>query len=76
MCVFFAEDFNKKILNPDLSQQDLEKLHRDLCDLYKNYLAPTAPDRIKFEESIVTELEESMYGKIQDACAMFTICDI
>jgi len=62
---FPTEDFNKKILNPDLSQQDLEKLHGDLCELYRNYLAPNAPDRIHFDESIVTEIQESKYNCTQ-----------
>ena len=55
------DDFNKKILNPDLSQGDLVELHNMAKDLYKSYCSPNALDRIKFDEDIVTELRD---GKI------------
>ncbi|XP_052220353.1 sorting nexin-14-like isoform X2 [Dreissena polymorpha] len=61
-----CEDFNKKILDPELSQQDLVRLHSDVCDLYRNYLAPSAPDRISFEDSIVSEMQEIVTGDPED----------
>ncbi|XP_052800556.1 sorting nexin-14-like [Mya arenaria] len=61
-----CEDFNKKILDPELSQQDLEKLHASVRELYRNYLAPNAPDKIKLDESIVTELQEIVDGDPED----------
>ena len=57
--VLISEDFNKRILNPDLTEAELVKLHGSVKDLYRNYCAPSAPDRIKFEENIVNELKES-----------------
>ena len=56
---FFTDDFNKKILNPDLSQGDLVELHNMVKDLYRSYCSPTALDRIKFDENIVNELQDS-----------------
>ena len=58
--LFFShvDDFNKKILNPDLSQGDLVELHNMAKDLYRSYCSPTALDRIKFDEDIVEELRE------------------
>lgn len=57
-----CDDFNKKILNPDLSQGDLVELHNMAKDLYRSYCSPTALDRIKFDEDIVNELREVVEG--------------
>ena len=53
-----AEDFNKHILTPDLGVEELERLHADLRDLYRNYMEPNAPDRIQFDENIVSEIQD------------------
>ena len=57
----FTEDFNKKILNPDLSESDLIYLHNDLKILYKNYCSSDGSDRINFEENIINELKEGRF---------------
>ena len=54
-----SEDFNRKILNPDLSSTDLVYLHNDLKLLYKNYCSTGGSDRINFEENIINEIKES-----------------
>ncbi|KAJ8299813.1 hypothetical protein KUTeg_023873 [Tegillarca granosa] len=53
-----CEDFNKRILSPELSQGELVELHNMAKDLYKSYCAESALDRIKFDEEIVNELKE------------------
>ena len=58
-----SEDFNTRILSPELSQGDLVELHNMAKDLYRNYCAKDAVDRIKFDEDIVSELAE---GKTED----------
>ncbi|KAL4225712.1 Sorting nexin-14 [Mactra antiquata] len=57
-----CEDFNKRILNPDLSTQDLSKLHEDLKDLHRNYFSSSSPDKINFETMIISEVEEILEG--------------
>lgn len=60
--LFISEDFNKKILNPDLSSSDLDCLHNDLKAIYKNYCASGGSDKINFEESIIREIKESKFN--------------
>ncbi|KAK3581483.1 hypothetical protein CHS0354_031816 [Potamilus streckersoni] len=57
-----CEEFNKRILNPELSQSELVALHNSAKELYHNYCSPLALDRIKFEESIVEELRDIIEG--------------
>lgn len=57
-----CEDFNTRILSPELSQGDLVELHNMAKDLYKSYCAKDAVDRIKFDEDIVSELAEVVEG--------------
>ncbi|XP_053384502.1 sorting nexin-14-like [Mercenaria mercenaria] len=67
-----CEDFNKKILDPDLSTQDLSKLHEDLKELHRNYFSPKSPDRINFEENIVSEVQEIIDGTHFDVLKLRT----
>ncbi|KAL3842670.1 hypothetical protein ACJMK2_020660 [Sinanodonta woodiana] len=57
-----CEEFNKRILNPELSQSELVVLHNSAKELYHNYCSPQALDRIKFEESVVEELKDIIEG--------------
>ncbi|XP_069131952.1 sorting nexin-14-like isoform X2 [Argopecten irradians] len=57
-----CDDFNKQVLNPELSQSALVELHNHAKDLYRAYCAKNAPDKIKFDEEIVSELKEILEG--------------
>ncbi|XP_046344151.1 sorting nexin-14-like isoform X1 [Haliotis rufescens] len=57
-----CDDFNERILSPSVSQSELVELHNMAKDLYNSYCAPTALDRIKFDEQIVKELEGVIKG--------------
>ncbi len=57
-----VEEFNSKILTPEFTDIELEKLHTDLKDMYRNYCDPDAHDRIHFEEDIVVQLKEICEG--------------
>ena len=63
ICVFciFAEEFNSKILTPELSPKQIEKLHMELATLYDMYFAPNSIDRIMFDEDIVMQIEGGKY---------------
>ncbi|ESO84230.1 hypothetical protein LOTGIDRAFT_184319 [Lottia gigantea] len=52
-----CDDFNRRLLSPDLSQSEFHELHAMAKDLYKNFCDPTAVDRIKFDEKIIAELK-------------------
>ncbi|KAK6170027.1 hypothetical protein SNE40_018516 [Patella caerulea] len=53
-----CEDFNKRILSPDVSQSEFIELHSMAKDLYKSYCDPNALDRINFSEKIINELSD------------------
>ncbi|XP_064595473.1 sorting nexin-14-like isoform X2 [Liolophura sinensis] len=59
---FQCEDFNNRILTPDLSSEELAELHSMATDLYKNYCSPDAVDGIKFEEDLVNDLANIIHG--------------
>lgn len=56
-----SDDFNRRILSPDVSQSEFVELHAILKNLYQNYCAPTATDRIKFDDDIVDALREGWF---------------
>lgn len=53
-----VDDFNKRILNPDLTQDQLISLHKDINEMYCTYFAYGAVDRINFEDDIVQEMRK------------------
>ena len=53
-------------MTPELSDKELEKLHSDLKDMYRNYCAPQAHDKIQFDDDIVSQLEESKIFHIHE----------
>jgi len=53
---FFAEEFNGKMLTPDVNKQELEHLYKEAWDLFSVYFSPESPDKINFSEQIVTEM--------------------
>ncbi|XP_059174499.1 sorting nexin-14-like isoform X2 [Physella acuta] len=57
-----CDDFNRRILSPDVSQSEFVELHMTAKDLYKNYCAPNALDRIKFDDDIVETLRQVVEG--------------
>ncbi|CAL1530450.1 unnamed protein product [Lymnaea stagnalis] len=57
-----CEDFNRRILSPDVSQSEFVELHMTAKELYKNYCAPNALDRIKFDDDVVETLREVVEG--------------
>ena len=55
----FVDEFNRKVLMPELTPSQLEELHVELRDLYRVYCDPASVDRIQFDDSIVTQLKQS-----------------
>ncbi|XP_067005138.2 sorting nexin-14 [Anabrus simplex] len=51
-----VEEFNRKMLNPELNAQDLENIYKEAWDLYSVYFSPASPDRIPFNPSVVDEM--------------------
>ena len=58
--IFFStEEFNTKLLTPEMSPKALDSLHSELKELYVQYCDPTAPDHIQFDQDIVSEIKDS-----------------
>ena len=54
-----SEEFNSKMLTPELTEDQLSELHQELRDLYRMYCGPNAVDRIQFDDDIVRQLQDS-----------------
>ncbi|XP_046854621.1 sorting nexin-14-like isoform X2 [Xenia sp. Carnegie-2017] len=52
------DDFNKRILVPNLTHQDKEKLIEEANTLYGKYFVKGSPDFIEFDEDIVASLRK------------------
>lgn len=53
-----VEEFSKKILNPDLTQSEMENLYKEAWDLFSVYFKPESPDSIHFPKHIVQQMEQ------------------
>lgn len=53
------EEFNDKILSPELSELELQHLHGDVVHIYQTYCLEESLDKIRFESFIVEELRNS-----------------
>ncbi|XP_069690974.1 sorting nexin-14-like isoform X2 [Periplaneta americana] len=51
-----VEEFNRKMLTPDLNKQDMENLYKEAWDLFSVYFSPESPDRIYFSQQVVSEM--------------------
>ncbi|KAL1137861.1 hypothetical protein AAG570_009557 [Ranatra chinensis] len=51
-------EFNKRMLTPELSSEDLDLLYRDAWDLYSVYFSPHSPDNIGFTTELVVQMRK------------------
>ncbi|RZF32408.1 hypothetical protein LSTR_LSTR001872 [Laodelphax striatellus] len=56
-CLDF-EAFNKKMLNPEMDTEELDRLHKDGWDLYSVYFSPHSPDAIHFPDECITGMRK------------------
>lgn len=53
------EEFNDKILSPELSDGELRRLHGEVLHIYETYCLDESVDKISFDASIVEEIRNS-----------------
>lgn len=53
-----VEEFNRKMLSPDLTQLDMDNLHREAWDLFSVYFKADSPDSIHFPKHVVQQMEQ------------------
>lgn len=56
----FSEEFNDRILCPELSDSQKMMLHEELKKIYETYCLDESVDKIRFDPFIVEEIRNSM----------------
>ncbi len=59
LCLSPSEEFNDKILSPDLSDSELQRLHGEVLHIYETYCLDESIDKISFDKFIVEEIRNS-----------------
>ncbi|XP_062323343.1 sorting nexin-14 isoform X1 [Osmerus eperlanus] len=57
-----VEEFNDKILSPDLSDAELQRLHGEVQHIYETYCLEESIDKISFDTFIVEEIRNIAHG--------------
>ncbi|XP_070705059.1 sorting nexin-14-like isoform X3 [Pempheris klunzingeri] len=57
-----VEEFNDKILSPELSDSELQRLHGEVQHLYETYCLDESIDKISFDKFIVEEIRNIAKG--------------
>ncbi|XP_028460682.1 sorting nexin-14 isoform X5 [Perca flavescens] len=57
-----VEEFNDKILSPDLSDSELQRLHGEVLHIYETYCVDESIDKISFDRFIVEEIRNIAKG--------------
>nr|XP_046228864.1 sorting nexin-14-like isoform X2 [Scatophagus argus] len=57
-----VEEFNDKILSPDLSDAELQRLHGEVLHIYETYCLDESVDKISFDKFIVEEIRNIAKG--------------
>lgn len=59
LCPNLLEEFNDRILRPELSNDEMLSLHEELQKIYKTYCLDESIDKIRFDPFIVEEIQKS-----------------
>lgn len=54
-----SEEFNDRILCPDLSDGEMQRLHEEVKKIYETYCLEESIDKISFDPFIVEEIHNS-----------------
>ncbi|XP_041815111.1 sorting nexin-14 isoform X2 [Chelmon rostratus] len=57
-----VEEFNDKILSPELSDSELQRLHGEVLHIYETYCLDESIDKISFDKFIVEEIRNIAKG--------------
>lgn len=53
-----VDQFNKRMLKPEISSQELDLLYRDAWDIFSVYFSSHSPDCISFDPELVSQLRK------------------
>ena len=62
--IFVAEDFNKRIMTPELNEDEMRLLHKEAVELYDLYFKPDAKHKVDVGDHIAKEIFASKANKI------------
>ncbi|XP_018599336.2 sorting nexin-14 isoform X2 [Scleropages formosus] len=68
-----VEEFNDKILRPELSDSEMRSLHEEVKQIYKTYCLDESIDKIRFDPSIVGEIQNIAQGTYSDVVKLQTM---
>ncbi|TKS75307.1 Sorting nexin-14 [Collichthys lucidus] len=68
-----VEEFNDKILSPDLSDAELQRLHGEVLHIYETYCLDESIDKISFDKFIVEEIRNIATGPYGDVVKLQTM---
>lgn len=59
LLLYPPEEFNDKILSPELGDSELQRLHGEVVHIYETYCLDESIDKISFDKFIVEEIRNS-----------------
>ncbi|XP_040919676.1 sorting nexin-14-like isoform X3 [Toxotes jaculatrix] len=68
-----VEEFNDKILSPELSDSELQRLHGEVLLIYETYCLDESIDKISFDPFIVEEIRNIATGPYSDVVKLQTM---
>ncbi|NP_001337467.1 sorting nexin-14 isoform k [Homo sapiens] len=68
-----VEEFNDRILRPELSNDEMLSLHEELQKIYKTYCLDESIDKIRFDPFIVEEIQRIAEGPYIDVVKLQTM---
>ncbi len=55
-----AEEFNKRMMTPELTDSELRSLHTEALEIYNLYMKPNAASNVSVRKELVKEIAKSM----------------
>ncbi|XP_072359302.1 sorting nexin-14 isoform X7 [Scyliorhinus torazame] len=70
---FTVEEFNDRILRPELTEDEKQTLHQEVKKIYETYCLDESIDKIKFDPFIVEEIQQVAEGSYADVVKLQTM---
>nr|XP_055042192.1 sorting nexin-14 isoform X6 [Misgurnus anguillicaudatus] len=68
-----VEEFNDRILSPDLSDAEMQRLHEEVQKIYETYCLEESIDKISFDPFIIEEIHNIAQGPYTDVVKLQTM---
>uniref|UniRef100_H3CAW1 Sorting nexin 14 n=1 Tax=Tetraodon nigroviridis TaxID=99883 RepID=H3CAW1_TETNG len=68
-----VEEFNDRILQPELSEGELQRLHAEVLHIYRTYCLDQSADKINFDRFILEEIRSVAEGPGRDVVKLQTM---